>query len=284
MKKTQNTPYPELNTVLNNLAKRLKDELKDNFIGFYLQGSLATGDFDMTSDIDFIVVTDQGLSDKQVEAVQRIHTETYNQSNRWVKRLEYSFFPKDKLNVYLPPFMGGKANGSEERLLWYFDNGSKTIEKSDHCNTLVVRWSLREKGIALFGPDPKTLIDPIDPDGLRGEIKDTIIGWGEYLLNHPKKYKNRFYQSYLVLNYARMLNDLHQGSIASKLKGIVWAKSNLDPKWIPLIDFCWKERQDTEISVKQPADEDIFPKSIEFVKYAIQQAKKYEINSPVDIV
>ncbi len=275
MRDTEKTPYPELDLVLNNLAKKIKDELKDNFVGFYLQGSLATGDFDLTSDVDFIVVTNNELTKNQVDSVQKIHTKTYNEDNRWVKRLEYSFFPKDKLNIHSSPFKEGKRNESEERKLWYFDNGSKTIKKSDHCNTLVVRWTVREQGIALLGPEPKKLINPVEPNDLRKEIKETMIGWGEYLLKHPNEYKNRFYQSYLVLNFSRMLADLHQGSISSKLKGIIWAKTNLDPKWITLIDFCWNERQDTSISVKQPANEEIFPKSLEFVRYVIKEANKY---------
>src|SRR5215207_11385046 len=42
----------------------------------------------------------------------------------------------------------------------------------------------------------------------------------------------------------------------------------IDPKWIPLIDFCWQERQDTSIPIHQPADPEVFRQSMEFVGYA----------------
>jgi hypothetical protein len=277
MKEAEKTPYPELDKVLENYARKVKEVLKENFVGFYLQGSLAIGEFDLTSDVDFIVITIEDLSEEEVRNIQHIHDEAYNQDNRWVKRLEYSFFPISKLNSFSSPYPNGIRNSSKERELWYFDNGSLTIEKSDHCNSLVTRWTVREKGVDILGPDPKTLIDPIKPDDLRKEIKDTMIGWSEELLTNPEPYKNRFFQSYLVLNYARMLKNLYDGKIGSKLEGTIWAKSNLDPKWINLIDYCWKERQDTEISVKQPANPDLFKESLEFVSYAVDLARKYKV-------
>lgn len=277
MTEAEKIPYPELSAVLKEHARKLQEVLGNNFVGMYLQGSLAIGDFDLTSDVDFIVVTNEDLSAKQVKEVQEVHTLTYDQNNRWVKRLEYSFFPKHVLNKHSSPYTDGKPTNPQSRELWYFDNGSPTIKRSDHCNTLVTRWTVRGKGITVLGPDPVTLIDPIPADELCKEIKETIVGWGEELIENPEPYRNRFYQSYLVLNYSRMLHALHQGKIGSKLSGINWAKSNLDPKWAELIDFCWEERQDTSISVKQPAKPDVFEKSLQFVKYAVEQGKRYKV-------
>lgn len=271
------TKYPELDVVLKEYADSIQEILGDNFIGFYLQGSLAIGDFDLTSDVDFIIVTEEDLSEEQVKKIQEAHNHIYNQPNRWVKRLEYSFFPKQKLNQLSSPFTQDGLNSLPERNLWYFNNGSPAIEKSDHCNTLVTRWTVREKGIAVLGPNPTTLINPIDPNELRKEIKNTLVGWGRILMANPKPYENRFYQSYLVLNYCRMLHDLHEGKVDSKLTGVNWAKINLDEKWIPLIDFCWQERQDASISVKQPADPKVFPNSLKFVEYVVEKGKNYKI-------
>ena len=49
------TPYKELDIVLEDYAQKLNHALKGNLVGVYLQGSLAIGDFDMTSDVDFVV-------------------------------------------------------------------------------------------------------------------------------------------------------------------------------------------------------------------------------------
>ena len=272
------TPYEELDNVLRKHANRLREALGRRFTGMYLQGSLAIGDFDLTSDVDFIVVTEGGdLKTQEVEAVQAVHTRTYNEKDRWVKRLEYSFFPKATLQSSSSPYDTKGRVESPERELWYFDNGHQKIERSDHCNTLVTRWTVREKGITVLGPEPSTLVEAIRADDLTVEIKNTAVGWGIELLQNPIPYRNRFYQSYLVLNYCRMLHDLYAGSINSKWVGVRWAKEELDSSWESLIDFCWTERQDTSISVRQPSDAAIFPKSIEFVEYAVSLAEKYKV-------
>ncbi len=271
------TKYPELDAVLKEHANNLQDILGSNFVGFYLQGSLALGDFDLTSDVDFIIVTEEDLSEKQLKEAQVAHDLFYNQTNRWVKRLEYSFFPKQKLNQLSSPFTQDGMNSLTERNLWYFNNGSPTIERSGHCNTLVTRWTVREKGVPVLGPDPTTLIKPIPINELRKEIKNTLIGWGRELMKDSKPYENRFYQSYLVLNYCRMLHDLYKGEISSKFVGAEWAKINLDKEWVPLIDFCWQERQDALISIKQPADPKVFPNSLRFVDYIVEKGRNYKI-------
>lgn len=271
------TPYSELDIVLTEHGQKIKDALGDNFIGMYLQGSLAIGDFDITSDVDFIVIIREDLNDDQVRTVQDIHTQAYNQNNRWVKRMEYSFFPKKVLRTPSSPYKDGQADTSEDRKLWYFDNGGRTIERSDHCNTSVTRWTVREKGKVVFGPDPKTLIYPIDSNNLRKEIKGTLVDWGQELIDNPEPYRNRFYQAYLVLNFARMLQDLYEGRITSKLEGANWAKEKLDPKWRELIDYCWQQRQDPDISVKQPAEEGMYEQSIEFVRYSVEKGRRFQI-------
>lgn len=55
------TPYPELNQVLDELVSRIEQILGSSFVGAYLQGSFAVGDFDRHSDVDFIVVDNRGL-------------------------------------------------------------------------------------------------------------------------------------------------------------------------------------------------------------------------------
>ena len=50
------TPYPELNDVLRDLVRSAQEILTDNFVGAYLQGSFAVGDYDLHSDVDFVIV------------------------------------------------------------------------------------------------------------------------------------------------------------------------------------------------------------------------------------
>ena len=60
------TTYPELSEGLCCVVKRIQE---NNFIGAYLQGSFAVGDFDIHSDVDFLVVIKEELTAHQVDAL-----------------------------------------------------------------------------------------------------------------------------------------------------------------------------------------------------------------------
>ncbi len=117
-------------------------------------------------------------------------------------------------------------------------NGGHSLILSDHDNTLVVRWVVRERGVVLAGPDPATLIDPVSAINLRKEMLAMLQRWQEILAD-PNEWNNRFFQTFIVLHYCRMLHDLRNGYPGSKLAGAEWAKANLDPSWAGLIDGTW---------------------------------------------
>jgi hypothetical protein len=86
---------------------------------------------------------------------------------------------------------------------------------------------------------------------------------------NTEKFNNRFYQTFIVLSYCRMLNDFYNGYPGTKVEGANWAKENLDPSWSPLIDRTWAGRPNPEISVRQPADPVDFAETLRFVQYVI---------------
>lgn len=81
------TPYAELNAVLKEMVEGIQGILAGNFLGAYLQGSFAVGDFDCDSDVDFIVAVKEKLSDVQVEALQALHKRIYHLNSEWAKHL-----------------------------------------------------------------------------------------------------------------------------------------------------------------------------------------------------
>lgn len=254
------TPFPDLNTVLRELVDSVQAVLGCTFLGFYLQGSFAVGDFDRHSDVDWIIVIEDELSEDQVAALQIMHERIYGLDCAWAQHLEGSYFPKDDLRHYAP----------RNKLLWYLDNGSRSLIQSGHCNTVVVRWVMREHGVALAGPDPATLVAPIPVPVLQREIVDAMNGWGQQIVADPGCINNRFYQGYAVLNYCRMLHDLHTGRCGSKRAGAEWAKVTLDPAWAGLIDRAWDCRPVPERSVRQPADPEELMRTVEFVQYILK--------------
>jgi len=257
------TPYTDLNDVLKELVNSLEDILKTDFVGAYLQGSFAVGDFDRHSDVDFVIAIKEEMSDEQVQALQSMHGRIYQMNNPWATCLEGSYFPKDVL----------RQHDNCDTLLWYLDNGHRSLEKSTHCNSKVVRWVVREKGVTLAGPPPSTLIDPIPVEKLRAEILATMNKWGQEILDNPDNFRNNFYQSFIVLSYCRMLHDLRRGLPGSKLAGAEWAKANLDPSWKGLIDRTWPRRINPSLSIRQPADPGDFEATLKFIKYVINETK-----------
>src|SRR6059058_2048741 len=111
---TAPTPYPELNAVLRSFVDDVRNALADAFIGAYLQGSFAVGDYDEHSDVDFVVALDDELSPDQVTALHGVHERIYALDSEWAKHLEGSYFPLATLRDH-------RAAGSP---LWYLDHGS----------------------------------------------------------------------------------------------------------------------------------------------------------------
>jgi predicted nucleotidyltransferase len=74
---TPPTPYPDLNGVLHEMVASVQAILGANFIGAYLQGSFAVGDFDEHSDVDWTIVTAEEMSAAQVAALQELHPRLY---------------------------------------------------------------------------------------------------------------------------------------------------------------------------------------------------------------
>lgn len=257
------TPYPHLNAVLRELVESVQTILGENFCGGYLQGSFAVGDADEHSDVDFIVVTHGDVSDDHVPALQAMQERLYELETPWAQHLEGSYFPKELLRRVDPA----------RTPLVYFDNGQTKPARDNHCNTAVVRLSLREHGIVLTGPDPKTLIDPVSPEDLRSEVR---VAMDEFAAWAPAPTRagglSRWKQPYLVLSFCRMLNTLESGEIASKRAGGEWALNALDAEWSDLIQEALDDRPDPWARVYQPADPETAARTLAFVDYALGKA------------
>ena len=266
------TPYRELNAVLLEMVKSQQVVLGDNLVGVYLQGSFAVGGFDAHSDVDFIVVIDEAISDSQLQDLQEMHLRLYQLESKWAQHLEGTYLPAEILRDYKQ--LGGRY--------YYLDNGSQALELSDHCNTVVVRWTLRTHGVRLAGPSPVRLVNPIPVSVLRRDIFTTMNEWGLEILAEPERYSNRFYQSFIVLSYCRMLHDLHSGRTGSKAVGAAWVKETLDPEWAGLIDRSWNGRPNPEISVRTAADPEEFMRTLAFLQYIIEESNEYYDNEQSD--
>jgi predicted nucleotidyltransferase len=269
-------PYPELRKVLNTFVDEIAAKLRENLVGIYLIGSIASGDFDLDSDVDFLVVTNTELTEANMKSLQDIQIKIHDIDCYPAKHLEGSYISISDLN---------NCNIVGEKKLYYFDNGNTTYEESTHDNQWHVRWILRERGITLVGRKPETILKSIPLNEMLNEIKKTMLQVMQVFqdeINRPLSFWNsRFGQSFAVLTYCRMLHTLHTGTVQSKKAGAKWAKEFVDPKWVNLIDQAWNEREGVRFGVKigQRAEASLLYETLEFIKYAIVQIDNVEVGA-----
>ena len=223
----QPTPYPDVNAVLHELLSAAQSILGDRFLGMYLGGSLAAGDFDPhRSDIDFLVVTFDEIPDNMLPAFEATHTRIAAGGSVWATELEGSYIPKDALRRYNPA----------RALHPHLERGGVFRVEQHDSDWVIHRHVLREHGMALAGPAPRTLIDPVGPDDLRRAVLELLLGWWAPMLDDPARLCDPGYLPYAVLTMCRMLYTLQHGTIVSKPVAARWAQQALGERWVGLID------------------------------------------------
>lgn len=260
------TTDPELNDVLGELVSSARAILGDNFIGAYLQGSFAVGEWDIHSDVDFLIAVEDEVAPDHLPALRALHRRLPELDSNWAKHLEGSYFPKALLrreDLALTPLL-------------YVDNGSRELIRSVHDNTLVVRRVTRECGIILAGPDPRTLIDPVADDDLRREVLAVIEEWGQEILDDPERMNNLWYQPYAVISFCRMLQTLDTGRVESKPAGVRWGVAELESRWSDLIQDAWEQRPDPSLKVRMAADPAAVKRTRSFIRFAQAAARAYQ--------
>ena len=257
------TAFPELNALLDEFVTSVRAALDDNFIGAYLQGSFAVGDADEHSDVVFIVVTAGEVTDEQRATLQAMHQRLFALETHWAQHLEGSYVPKASL----------RRVDDERRRFVYLDNGRTELELDNHCNTHVVRWSLREHGITLSGPAIRELVEPVPASGMRDEL---VAAVREYAAWAPAPTKtggmSEWKQTYLVLMFCRMLHTIESERVVSKRASGEWALASLDPEWRTLIQRALDNRSDPWGRVDTPAEPQLAERTLAFAEYAVYEA------------
>ena len=261
MVKHHPTSYPDVNEILDLLLGSVKEILQGQFVGMYLFGSLANGGFDQDSDIDVLVVTDAEISKDTFAALGAMHEQIARIDSPWAIQLEVSYIPKDALRCFDP------ADNRHPHL----DRGrDEKLHIMEHANDWIIqRHIVRERGVVISGPDPKTLIDPVSPKDLQGAVVDVLPLWVGPILADPSQINKRGYQSFFVLSLCRMFYTLKHGEIVSKKFAAEWAKENLDQRWTPLIERAWLGRQNPGLDA-QPED---INGTLAMMRYTLQQIK-----------
>src|SRR5947208_1070403 len=141
------SPPREAVVILNSLLLGVREALGDNLVGFYLRGSIATGDFDPDmSDLDFFAVTERPVTDAEFHGLAMLHERLSGLPNKYGHELEGPYMDRSAARRFRP----GERHPTIER-------GEALKWREHRDNWVLERWTVREHGIALFGPDPKSL-------------------------------------------------------------------------------------------------------------------------------
>jgi predicted nucleotidyltransferase len=221
------TPYPDLNAALARFLAEVQTVLGERFVGLYLHGSLAYGDFNpQTSDIDFLVVTADDLPGKMLALLKTMHARLRTSGLTWATRLEGAYIQRQALRRYDP------ANAQHP---WLGVDGHFAIEQLS-SEWIIQRWILREKGIAVAGPPLKSMIDPVSPDDLRQAVRGSLREWWSPPFPSPERFQSGEYQAYAILTMCRSLYVLEHGRVASKPESARWVMKTLGQPWVALIE------------------------------------------------
>ncbi len=237
------TPYPEVNSILQVLLSGIREILKDRFSGMYLYGSLAYGGFDRDSDIDFLVVTHEELTEREFVDLQAMHTRTAGLASVWATQLEGSYIPLHALQSYDPAraLYFHIDRGADERLR-RMQIDEPRLSRAWWGGWALLRAVLRNAGITLAGPAPETFMAPIAPQEVKQAARAILLGWAVPLLDDPGQISTRRYQSYTVLTLCRMLYTFDTGAIVPKLIAARHAQEILGDPWHALIERAWDGR------------------------------------------
>lgn len=262
---TTPTPYADVNAVLHDFAVRLQALLGSHFRGMYLYGSLALGDFDPhSSDIDFLVVTDDEFADDFFVALQDLHARFDESLSPWAAKVEAAYIPQDALRHSAPT----QARYPQ------VEKGTTLFKGPLEIGWIFQCYTLREHGVRVAGPDPRQLLDPIDPSDMRRAVPVIPNMWLEQAHHDPSWLywlRQRENQAFVVLTLCRLLFTLDTATVASKPTAAHWAQKALGTRWAGLIECSLAGQHE-----RSEAPESDVDNTIALIQYTIERSHQQD--------
>jgi aminoglycoside adenylyltransferase-like protein/nucleotidyltransferase-like protein len=256
------TPFADVNLVLDDFRARIQALLRSNFVGMYLVGSLALGDFDPSgSDIDFVVVTDTDIRDNLFDSLQDIHAQFAASGSPWAGKIEAIYVPRSALRHAAP-------NTSHYPQI---EKGTRLFKAPLESGWVFQCVTIRDRGVVVAGPDPRTLVGSIDPQAMRSAAAEIAGLWLEEAQNDPTWLpwlRQRDAQTFVILTLCRLLYSLATESVASKPRAARWAQKALGEPWTTLIERTLAKQHEASNIAQSEEDE-----TLAFIQFTLEQSK-----------
>lgn len=229
------TPYGEINEFLGQLLINQQAFLGNNFIGLYLGGSLALGDFNLsTSDIDFLTITSEPLQNDTISDLARLHRQLYAKPSKWGKKLDGSYVPQKILRHWSAghppcPFVEGDQ-----------------FDVTNQGSAVIQRHIIREYGVTILFPDPHGLIEPVSYDEMRNALFEMGETWWRPEMSNPSWIAQIRNQPFAILTMCRSLYILEHDDVASKVVAGRWAQTAFGQQWVEPIEWALKWPRNAE--------------------------------------
>ena len=280
------TSHAELNQVLAHWLGELRSVLGGNLVGAYLHGSLAVGDFDEASDVDFLVALREDIPAAHIAPIHALHLRICELPGPWARNLEGSYAPiaalrrlsREPRDAPGEPRPDGKREpgtwrpGPYAYPFWFVSEDEPPVRR-EYDNCQLVRWVLREKGVRLLGPPAATLIDPVGAAELRQEMAEMLACNQVRLAGDLAWFRTTLGQVAGVLAFARALETLATGEVRSKRSALAFAQAQFAPRWAKLVAdaFEFRTRHAVDPSINGPAAPQAVAETLTFLDWAVGQ-------------
>ena len=246
-----------LRAVLGSLSQHAHRVLGERLVGVYLKGSFALGAGDAHADVDFLIVTNGPLSRGQEEAVREVHRRLPDRAEHWAHVLEGSYAELADL----------RERADSDKPWLYVDNGQREMELSAHDNTEVFRWVLKNRALAVAGPDASSLLPHVPPQAIRDESARQATNRRVDALADPEYLENGWGQPHEVLTNCRMLYTASTGEVTSKSASGRWCLTVLPTEWHRLVEAAIASRPNPWQRVHRSADPRWPALTAQFIEY-----------------
>lgn len=245
----------QVEAVASELLARIRGCLAEAVVGAYLYGSATAGDFDAgVSDLDLLIATRDDVDDEQLAALERMHEDFEQRHREWAGRIDVSYLSVDALASF-------KQQTSP---IVVISPGEPLGRKQTSPGWLMNWHSVRENGIRLLGPPPRTLIAETTQEDFVAAVRVHMARMA------PQTAASTIPQAHAhaVLTGCRALHACKEGRQASKRQAAEWA-ARRHPEWADLIRAAEKLRMLRGSSSEQPKLRDDCVAFVEFVRHSI---------------